>query len=350
MSGWKRFVSLLAVAVLTLTLTLGLAEGENLMVKEETVKFSDSANQAITFSETNVTVAKGKSATVTATASDSSLGKPKKTTWETGDKSVATVKNGKVTGKAAGATTITCTMTWKDGTELTGSFAVTVTQPVTSVKLTSKKVTVKQGSTVQLEVTIAPENATNPELEWTSSDSGIATVDGSGNVTGISAGKCTITGTAKDGSGKKASATVTVTPKYMLSVTKCTMKITGNKLHAEFRLKNAGKVKITSAKILAFFYDASGNQQTFKVDGSSYSYFMLTCSDSVKAGKNLDVTLECTGDFGDSCQMMVAIATYTDANGESTVIPHIDRQFVQGIVKGATIEAVGEPAEITVDP
>ena len=57
-------------------------------------------------------------------------------------------------------------------------------------------------------------DATFPALAWTSSDPEVATVAG-GLVQALKEGEVTITATAKDGSGVKASITLTVTPKVM---------------------------------------------------------------------------------------------------------------------------------------
>ena len=49
------------------------------------------------------------------------------------------------------------------------------------------------GSTLQLEVTIAPIDATNKEVTYSSSDESVATIDKDGLVSGIKAGSVTIT-------------------------------------------------------------------------------------------------------------------------------------------------------------
>lgn len=55
--------------------------------------------------------------------------------------------------------------------------------PITGISIAETK-TVQIGQTVQLTVTVMPENATEkPDFAWSSSDSGVATVDESGNVT-----------------------------------------------------------------------------------------------------------------------------------------------------------------------
>ncbi|MGN0341631.1 MAG: Ig domain-containing protein [Roseburia sp.] len=68
--------------------------------------------------------------------------------------------------------------------------------------------TTKDG-TVQLTATVTPDNATNKEVIWTSSNTGVATVDANGKVTAVANGTCTITVTTADGS-KTATCTVKV--------------------------------------------------------------------------------------------------------------------------------------------
>jgi uncharacterized protein YjdB len=63
---------------------------------------------------------------------------------------------------------------------------------------------------VQLTATVAPDDATNKALAWTSSDATIASVDENGKVTGVAAGSTKITGTTADGA-KVATADITVT-------------------------------------------------------------------------------------------------------------------------------------------
>lgn len=68
------------------------------------------------------------------------------------------------------------------------------------------------GATLTLTATVTPENATEKGVTWSSDDSAVASVTAAGGVvTAKKAGTATITATAKDGSGKTASCTVTVT-------------------------------------------------------------------------------------------------------------------------------------------
>jgi uncharacterized protein YjdB len=84
-------------------------------------------------------------------------------------------------------------------------------EPVTAITFSPSSYTVERYSTKQLTPTVQPSTATIKKLKWESSDESVATVDESGLVTGTGAGKCTITASAIDGSGKWGSCTVTVT-------------------------------------------------------------------------------------------------------------------------------------------
>ena len=85
--------------------------------------------------------------------------------------------------------------------------------PVESVSISGDgvsngKLSLKSGASVQLTATVRPDNATDRKVTWTSSDSSVANVMGTGVVTaGSKAGTATVTATA---GGKSASVQVTV--------------------------------------------------------------------------------------------------------------------------------------------
>ena len=84
------------------------------------------------------------------------------------------------------------------------------TIPVTGITLSQTMLTLQPGGTKRLTATLAPAYASNQELAWTSSDANVVTVDGSGNVSAVDYGRCTITCTAQDGSGVSATCMVWV--------------------------------------------------------------------------------------------------------------------------------------------
>ena len=162
----------------------------------------------ITLNKTSASILKGKTVTLKATAAPAAAN-VKSVTWTTSNKKVATVTaNGVVKGIAKGTATITTTA--KDGSGVKATCKVTVKQPVTKLTINKTKLTVKTGKTATLKVTVAPSNANDKSLKWTTSNSKIATVTQKGVVKGIKKGTVTITAAAKDGSGKKVTCTVTV--------------------------------------------------------------------------------------------------------------------------------------------
>ena len=90
---------------------------------------------------------------------------------------------------------------------------------VTEINLWPTSAEIEAGQTEQLTAAVLPSDADNKEIEWSSSDTSVATVDANGLVTGVAKGEATITATAKDGSGVKGSATITVLGKKPTSIT-----------------------------------------------------------------------------------------------------------------------------------
>ena len=71
---------------------------------------------------------------------------------------------------------------------------------VTSVTIAEEDQTILVGDTLQLTETVAPSDASNKNVAWSSSDTDVATVSTSGLVTAVAAGSATITVTTDDGS------------------------------------------------------------------------------------------------------------------------------------------------------
>ena len=88
----------------------------------------------------------------------------------------------------------------------------TSTVAVTGVTLNKSELTLEAGKSEQLTATVAPTNATNKKVSWSSDKQDIASVDATGKVTANKAGEAVIMVTSEDG-GKTASCTVKVTAK-----------------------------------------------------------------------------------------------------------------------------------------
>ncbi len=160
----------------------------------------------ITLSKTSTTILEGETDSVKATITPS--GASAAVSWSSSDPSVATVTNGTIKGISKGSATITAkvtdsikatvSVTVKENTNIVKPTGVTVSP--TTLKLTS-------GESGTLTATVAPSNATDKSVTWTSSDPKVATV-ADGTVKAVGAGTATITATTSN--GLKATASVTV--------------------------------------------------------------------------------------------------------------------------------------------
>ncbi len=138
--------------------------------------------------------------------------------WFIDNTDVATVAaDGTVTAVAAGTATITAMS--KNHNNIAAYATVTVTAdttvnpPVnptlTALTITPASLTLTPGKSENLTVMPTPSNA-KADVNWTSSDNSVATVDDNGTVIAIKAGTVTITATSKDNSTVKATITVKV--------------------------------------------------------------------------------------------------------------------------------------------
>jgi uncharacterized protein YjdB len=130
--------------------------------------------------------------------------------WSSSNSSVAQVSNsGLVSGLTVGSAIITAVST--DGSNRRATVNFTISIPVSGITLDISQRTLQVTQTYQLVATVAPSNATNKVLSWSSSNSSILSVSTSGLVTGLTAGSAFITVLSTDGSNRTATANFTIT-------------------------------------------------------------------------------------------------------------------------------------------
>ncbi|MBM6831226.1 Ig-like domain-containing protein [Faecalicoccus acidiformans] len=187
---------------------------------EGTVKYAPAIT---TESLPDGTVGEPYTETILAATGDASI------TWSVSNGSLpaglSLSENGKIIGTPTteGTSTFTVTATnniASDSREFTLKIEKPAFIPVTDLELDKTSLTLQETDSATLIATVDPDNATNKNVNWESSDTSIATVDANGKVTAISAGSATITATAADGSGESASCSVTVTHGNMVHTPK----------------------------------------------------------------------------------------------------------------------------------
>lgn len=173
---------------------------------------------SVSVTPSSATVSSGNTVQLTATTLDANgnpiTGWP--VAWASGNTAVATASaSGLVTGAGGGSATITATSGGQSGTS-----AITVTTvPVASVVVSPASANVAVGGTQQLTATTLDANGsplTGRTITWASNATAVATVSGSGLVSGVAAGSATITATSE---GKSGTSAITVNPAPVASVT-----------------------------------------------------------------------------------------------------------------------------------
>ena len=164
----------------------------------------------VTVTPTNLTLSEGESRTIFATIAPTNA-ENKSMSWHSSNESVATVSDyGNVVALSVGTATITVT-TEDGGHKATCNVTVLKNSVgVTSLTLDKSDITLSFGNYERIEATILPENATNKNIIWGSSDQTVAKVD-NGTVTAMSKeGTAVITATSEDNPSLSATCTVKV--------------------------------------------------------------------------------------------------------------------------------------------
>lgn len=150
-------------------------------------------------------------ATLTATVKD--------VTWSSSDNNVASVdQNGKVTAVAEGLAIITVST---KGSNKTATCTVIVTSKlvqVTAITLNPSTRELKVAEKVSLQPAISPGDATFKTLTWSSSNNSVVSVNQDGELTALTLGAATITGTTIDGSNLSVTCEVNVVPTLVTEV------------------------------------------------------------------------------------------------------------------------------------
>ncbi len=233
----------------TVTVTVKSKDGKYTKTCIVTVTEEEIEVESVTISgSSSVTVGSSIKLSVTLKPENATT---KKLTWKSSNPSIATVdENGNVKGLKTGKVTIT--VTTENGKTATKDITVkakSTSNPKPSNSPTPTTIDptgvtigglteVYVGKSIQLWATVSPDNATNKSVTWSSNNSGIATVDENGNVTGVSAGTVTITVTTAN--GKTATYEVTVKDQYIVYLTQRKLAVTEGAIQYDYKVEKNG--------------------------------------------------------------------------------------------------------------
>ncbi|MDR2178958.1 MAG: Ig-like domain-containing protein [Synergistaceae bacterium] len=183
---------------------------------------------AIAIAPSSLPLLKGETGQLTAQVTPENAAN-KTVEWSSDTPAVATVdENGLVTAESAGTATVKARAL--DGSGKEGTAGVTVTNPpvpVSGITLDRYQLNLTVGESYHLAATIAPANADNKGVSWSTADAAVAGVSQNGLVTAFAAGTTTIMAKAAGNPSKRAQAAVEVTGNAYVPATGLTLSPSG---------------------------------------------------------------------------------------------------------------------------
>lgn len=239
--------------------------------------------------------------------------------WESSDESILKVDgSGNVRPVGIGTAKISCKAV--DGSGVYCEKSMTVYQAATSVQAEETGTTVLfEGAEITLHANVLPSDTTNKELEWSSDNPEVATVDSSGCVTGKGKGTAMITATTQDGSNKKCTFTICVEPAVPVTIESVGFGVYNGNLLGITVKNNCLKKAIANFKFDIYLESYAGS----KLDASgSYSL-----GDNVYIGAGAKQTIKRTLSgiaWTQKIQITITEVQFTD--GTSYSIPWVEQE------------------------
>lgn len=222
---------------------------------------------------------------------------------------------------------------------------------VKSVSIDKSIVTMVEGNKVKLNAVVAPSSATNKNVNWTSSNNSVVTVDGNGVVTAHNLGDAIVTATTKDGN-KTAVSNITVKENWIsLSQDVIEVAVEGE----EFNMKISASHDWTMIS-KPQWVSVSPSNGTGMIEDSTSIAISVTQIDAATLTRSGNVIFKLNNrEYSDTLVVNQYNYTFSDGDYEtiqsSTIGDGIDLVFVgdgytlteakQGKYKSDLLEAIG---------
>ncbi len=205
-------------------------------------------------------------------------------------------------------------------------------EPVTRLTINKSSMTLHSSGgdrTGKITATISPSDATNKQVKWSSSDKSVATVDGNGNVTGISKGTATITATSADKPNIKASCTVTV-QQYVTSI--------------NVTAANTKPLRLGTTQVSATVNPSNANNKNYTWSSSNNNVATVSSSGVVTAKVVGSATITATATDGSGVKGSVTINVQPIPVSEVSVNTNAITIYTSGDERTAQLSATVLPA------
>ena len=304
-------------ATITVTSDDEPAKGKGAMTASCKVNVCRAVNE-IRLNKSTLVMDKGRKETLSADVlpEDATI---KTVSWSSSNPDViAITSKGAMTAKACGSAVIRCEAT--DGSAVYAECGITVIQMVTKLKPNAAKVGVTKGATYLLAVTRTPEDATNKQLKWSSSNERVATVDAHGKVSALSIGLTTITAKTTDGSDLSVEIALAVEPVNGIDISYINYKSTLGIVKKSLSVQAENRNQIRTVKGFDFIVkctDASGYTSTNHLSWKG---------GQIKPGKELkDKYQSGLSGFSYARELQITVTTIYYTDGTIVDIPASER-------------------------
>lgn len=248
--------------------------------------------------------------------------------WSSADEAVATVSvAGQVAAVAPGSTTITATS--RADSSVSDTITITVEEAsvgsVTSVVINQDDFSIAVGDSVTLTAAVEADGGASTDVDWASSDEGVASVDAAtGEVTGVAAGTAVITATSAFDASVSDSVTVTVSTDSVDAVLSVVIDQTSQNLEVGDTLQLTATVTAVGAASEEVTW-TSDNAAVASVDAAGLVTAVAEGTASITATSVFDATRS------DSITITVTVA------GTPTVVSVTIEQGDQALAIGSTV-------------
>ena len=235
------------------------------------------------------------------------------------------------------------------GNDATATVTVNITLNevlVTGITLSETTMSLDVGQSEQLTATVVPANATNANVDWSSSDETAATVSTTGEVTGIAPGSALITASSNDGSNVTQTVDVTVNTVVVpneppLAVDDITSVESGESVTIDVLANDTDSDTPNSELIVAGITGVQpANAGSFTQNGRE---FVFTSSGDYEGEATFGYTVN-DGNPGNDDFGQVTITIFTGASAENDIIAFA----IPGQTGQSVIDANGHTVAITV--
>ena len=252
------------------------------------------------------------------------------------------------TPTAADTSTFTVTATNASGSD-SKELTVTINPApilVSSVTLNKSELSLYTGESETLTATVTPNDATNPNVTWSSDKPEVATVE-NGEVTAKAAGTATITATAADGSGKSANCKVTVTQSEY-SISADTTAIDFGSAYTGYTQPAAQTVTITNTGNQSLTLNQPASTSNFEVGtltktvlaaGEAATFTVQPEAGLAVGTYSDDITVSGTNNVNATISATFTVRQYSSGGGTPTKTPSqqaVDK--IESAKDGSTVE------------